>query len=104
MIKRYKNGTLILEIHPIKTIQDVESFYHDEIFMEGLNIDVIDYKYYIFDFDKNIVYPLDIDFNIDPTRWIMCEIIEKNGVVKFYPLNKKESLKIIKKYEIEMMQ
>ena len=100
MIKKFKNGNIVLDIREDikkgyyeKTIEGIENFYHHDMCMEDLYINQINGYLYIVDFNKRLVYDL-------PRGYlnILEEILNK-GKIKLIPYGKKISKELINDLE-----
>ena len=101
MIKKFKNGNLVLDIREeLKSgyfesnIQDVERFYHNDMFFENLYINQINGYLYIVDFNSNRVY----DLPENNFQLFLLELIE-NGRIKLIPYGKKVSKSLLQDLE-----
>ena len=88
MIKKFKNGNINLSIkEDLKSGYynelNIESFIHDEMFMENLYIEVINGYLYILDMSSNNLY----EFGFITIDYFLNELL-KGHTIKLYPLDK----------------
>ena len=101
MIKKFKNGNIVLDIREDiitgyyePNIRSVENFYHHSMTMEDLCINQINGYMYIVDFNKQLVYDLpENNFEL-----FLLELIE-NGKIKLIPYGKRISKSLIQDLE-----
>ena len=100
MIKKFKNGNIVLDIREDikkgyyeKTIDGIENFYHNEMYMEDLYVNQINGYLYIVDFNKRLVYDL-------PRGYLnfLKELLNK-GKIKLIPYGKKISKDLLNDLE-----
>ena len=101
MIKKFKNGNIVLDIREdLKTgyyepnIKSVENFYHNFMFMEDLYINQINGYMYIVDFNSQLVY----DLPGNNFELFLLELME-NGRIKLIPYGKRISKSLIQDLE-----
>ena len=102
MIKKFKNGNIVLDIRDDiksgyyeKTIDSIEKFYHNEMCMEDLYINQINGYLYIVDFNKRLVYDL-------PGGYLFKDFLEallNNGKIKLIPYGKIMSKELLNDLE-----
>ena len=100
MIKKFKNGNIVLDIkddiksgYYEKTIESIENFYHNDMCMEDLYINQINGYLYIVDFNKRLVYDL-------PRGYLnFLEELLNKGKIKLIPYGKKISKELINDLE-----
>lgn len=97
MIKKFKNGKILLKPDSIEDILN-ESFYHDEMFMSDLYINQINGYMYVVDFNRDLVYELGSYLMQNPLKYILDEL-EEHGKMYFFPLSKKESASLLQDLE-----
>ena len=96
MIKKFKNGNIVLDIRDDikkgyyeKTIEGIENFCHNEMYMEDLYVNQINGYLYIVDFNKRLVYDL-------PRRYLnFLEELLNKGKIKLIPYGKKISKELL---------
>ena len=96
MIKKFKNGNIVLDIRDDikkgyyeKTIEGIENFYHHDMCMEDLYINQINGYLYIVDFNKRLVYDL-------PRGYLnFLEELLNKGKIKLIPYGKKISKELL---------
>ena len=100
MIKKFKNGNIVLDIREDikkgyyeKTIDGIEKFYHNEMYMEDLYVNQINGYLYIVDFNKRLVYDL-------PRGYLnfLKELLNK-GKIKLIPYGKRISKELLNDLE-----
>ena len=100
MIRKFKNGNIVLDIREDikkgyyeKTIDGIENFYHNEMYMEDLYINQINGYLYIVDFNKRLVYDL-------PRGYLnfLKELLNK-GKIKLIPYGKRISKELLNDLE-----
>ena len=100
MIKKFKNGNIVLDVREDikkgyyeKTIDGIENFYHNEMYMEDLYVNQINGYLYIVDFNKRLVYDL-------PRGYLnfLKELLNK-GKIKLIPYGKKISKDLLNDLE-----
>ena len=100
MIKKFKNGNIVLVIREDikkgyyeKTIDGIENFYHNEMYMEDLYVNQINGYLYIVDFNKRLVYDL-------PRGYLnfLKELLNK-GKIKLIPYGKRISKELLNDLE-----
>ena len=100
MIKKFKNGNIVLDIREDikkgyyeKTIDGIENFYHNEMYMEDLYVNQINGYLYIVDFNKRLVYDL-------PRGYLnfLKELLNK-GKIKLIPYGKRISKELLNDLE-----
>ena len=100
MIKKFKNGNIVLDIREDikkgyyeKTIDGIENFCHNEMYMEDLYVNQINGYLYIVDFNKRLVYDL-------PRGYLnfLKELLNK-GKIKLIPYGKRISKELINDLE-----
>ena len=100
MIKKFKNGNIVLDIREDikkgyyeKTIDGIENFCHNEMYMEDLYVNQINGYLYIVDFNKRLVYDL-------PRGYLnfLKELLNK-GKIKLIPYGKKISKDLLNDLE-----
>ena len=100
MIRKFKNGNIVLDIREDikkgyyeKTIDGIENFYHNEMYMEDLYVNQINGYLYIVDFNKRLVYDL-------PRGYLnfLKELLNK-GKIKLIPYGKKISKDLLNDLE-----
>ena len=100
MIRKFKNGNIVLDIRDDiksgyyeKTIDGIENFYHNEMYMEDLYVNQINGYLYIVDFNKRLVYDL-------PRGYLnfLKELLNK-GKIKLIPYGKKISKDLLNDLE-----
>ena len=94
MIKKFKNGNLTLSIkEDIKSgyydNNNIENFYHDEMFMNDLTIEALDNDYYIIDSNKLIAYELNYNVYSNVANCFLDELIEKERI-RLFPVKPKK--------------
>ena len=97
VIKKFKNGKIKIELDYTNdgtTAQEIESVYHDDMFMSDLYINQINGYSYLVDFNTSLVYELGSYLMQNPLKWILDELLEKSKIY-FYPLTKKQSKSLI---------
>lgn len=101
MIKKFKNGNIVLSIkEELKSgyfepnIHSVEGFYHNDMFFENLYINQINGYMYIVDFNTQFVY----DLPGNNFELFLLELIE-NGKIKLIPYGKRISKSLIQDLE-----
>ena len=100
MIKKFKNGNIVLDIREDikkgyyeKTIEGIENFYHHDMCMEDLYINQINGYLYIVDFNKRLVYDL-------PRGYLnFLEELLNKGKIKLIPYGKRISKELL--YDLE---
>ena len=98
MIKKFKNGNIVLDIREDikkgyyeKTIEGIENFYHDDMCMEDLYINQINGYLYIVDYNTRLVYDL-------PGRYLFKDFLEEllnKGKIKLIPYWKRISKELL---------
>ena len=98
MIKKFKNGNIVLDIkddirsgYYKKTIEGIENFYHHDMCMEDLYINQINGYLYIVDFNKTLVYDL-------PGGYLFKDFLEEllnKGKIKLIPYGKRISKELL---------
>ena len=100
MIRKFKNGNIVLDIRDDikkgyyeKTIDGIENFYHNEMYMEDLYVNQINGYLYIVDFNKRLVYDL-------PRGYLnfLKELLNK-GKIKLIPYGKRISKELLNDLE-----
>ena len=100
MIKKFKNGNIVLDIREDikkgyyeKTIEGIENFYHNEMYIEDLYVNQINGYLYIVDFNKRLVYDL-------PRGYLnfLKELLNK-GKIKLIPYEKRISEELLNDLE-----
>lgn len=101
MIKKFKNGKIILDIREDlksgyyeKTVQSVENFYHGEMFMNDLYINQINGYQYIVDHNTQTVYDLPRNHFV-----MFLEDLIKDGKIILEPYGKKMSKELLQDLE-----
>lgn len=97
MIKKFKNGKILLKPDSIEDIKN-ESFYHDEMFMANLYFDQINGYMYIVDYNSSLVYYLGSHLLQNPLQYLLEEL-EERGKMYLYPLTRKESQSLLQDLE-----
>ena len=103
MIKKFKNGNLVLNIkEDIKNNYyndyNITMFYYDEMFMANLSIEILDNDYYLIDSNKLIVYELTYNVYSNILNSFLDDMLLKESI-KLYPVkNKKYNDYIINLY------
>ena len=100
MIKKFKNGNIVLDIREDikkgyyeKTIEGIENFYHNEMYIEDLYVNQINGYLYIVDFNKRLVYDL-------PRGYLnFLEELLTNGKIKLIPYEKRISDELLNDLE-----
>ena len=102
MIKKFKNGNIVLDIRDDiksgyyeKTIDSIENFYHHDMCMEDLYINQINGYLYIVDFNKRLVYDL-------PGGYLFKDFLEEllnKGKIKLIPYGKIMSKELLNDLE-----
>ena len=100
MIKKFKNGNIVLDIkddirsgYYEKTIEGIENFCHNEMYMEDLYVNQINGYLYIVDFNKRLVYDL-------PRGYLnFLEELLNKGKIKLIPYGKRISKELINDLE-----
>ena len=102
MIKKFKNGNIVLDIREDikngyyeKTIDSIENFYHNDMCMEDLYINQINGYLYIVDFNKRLVYDL-------PGGYMFKDFLEEllnKGKIKLIPYGKIMSKELLNDLE-----
>lgn len=101
MIKKFKNGKLVLRVEKGDFNEDGtvnENFYHDEMFMSDLYINQINGYHYLVDFNKSLVYDLGSYLMQNPLKYIL-EGLGEYGKLTFYPLQKYKCLSLLEDLE-----
>ena len=98
MIKKFKNGNIVLDIREDikngyfeKTIESLENFYYNDMIMENLYINQINGYLYIVDYNTGLVYNL-------PGGYMFKDFLEKlltKGKIKLIPYGKKISKELL---------
>ena len=96
MIKKFKNGNIVLDVRDDikkgyyeKTIEGIENFYHNEMYMEDLYVNQINGYLYIVDLNKRLVYDL-------PKGYLnFLEELLNKGKIKLIPYGKKISKELL---------
>ena len=101
LIKKFKNGKIKVELDyrdDGNTAQEIESVYHDDMFMADLYLNQINGYQYLVDWNTQLVYELGSYLFQNPLKEMLDELLEK-GKIYFYPLSKKESLSLLEDLE-----
>ena len=106
MIKKFKNRKIVLDIREDlksgyydKNIQSVENFYHHEMFMSDLYINLINGYPYIVDYNTQTVYDLPRnDFQL------FLEDLIKQGKIVLEPYGKRMSKSLLKDLEKQFLK
>lgn len=104
-IRKFKNGKVKLYIpkgdwyYRDSNGKIKEEFYHDEMFMHNLYIEVIDGDYYIVDTSTNLIYDYFNSYLIqNPLQYLLKDLEEKE---KIYLYPEANSEKLFEQYLIE---
>ena len=102
MIKKFKNGNIVLDIRDDikkgyyeKNIESIENFYHNDMCMEDLYINQINGYLYIVDFNTGLVYDL-------PGGYLFKDFLEEllnKGKIKLIPYGKIMSKELLNDLE-----
>ena len=102
MIKKFKNGNIVLDIRDDikngyyeKTIESLENFYYNDMIMENLYINQINGYLYIVDYNTGLVYDL-------PGGYMFKDFLEEllnKGKIKLIPYGKKMSKELLNDLE-----
>ena len=102
MIKKFKNGNIVLDIRDDikkgyyeKTIDSIEKFYYNDMTMEDLYINQINGYLYIVDFNTGLVYDL-------PGGYMFKDFLEEllnKGKIKLIPYGKIMSKELLNDLE-----
>ena len=102
MIKKFKNGNIVLDIREDikngyyeKTIESLENFYYNDMIMENLYINQINGYLYIVDYNTGLVYDLPGGYMF---KDFLEELLEK-GKIKLIPYGKKISKELLNDLE-----
>ena len=102
MIKKFKNGNIVLDIRDDikkgyyeKTIESLENFYYNDMIMENLYINQINGYLYIVDYNTGLVYDLPGGYLF---KDFLEELLEK-GKIKLIPYGKKISKELLNDLE-----
>ena len=101
MIKKFKNGKLVLKVEKDDFEKDGsvrETFYHDDMFFDDLYINQINGYHYLVDFNKSLVYDLGSYLMQNPLKYILEELGEY-GELTFRPLPKDKCLSLLEDLE-----
>ena len=101
IVKKFKNGKIKIQLDYMNegtTAQEIESVYHDDMFMSDLYINQANGYSYLVDFNTGLVYELGSYLMQNPLKQILDELLEKNKIY-FYPLTKKQSRDILEDLE-----
>ena len=103
MIKKFKNGNIVLDIRDDikngyyeKTIESIENFYHHDMTIENLYINQINGYLYIVDYITGLVYDL-------PGGYLFKDFLEEllnKGKIKLIPYGKRISKELLL-YDLE---
>ena len=98
MIKKFKNGNIVLDVRDDikngyyeKTIESIENFYHNDMCMEDLYINQINGYLYIVDYNTRLAYDL-------PGGYLFKDFLEEllnKGKIKLIPYGKKISKELL---------
>ena len=98
MIKKFKNGNIVLDVREDikngyyeKTIESIENFYHHDMCMEDLYINQINGYQYIVDNNIGLVYDL-------PGGYLFKDFLEEllnKGKIKLIPYGKRISKELL---------
>ena len=98
MIKKFKNGNIVLDVrgdikkgYYEKTIEGIENFYHNDMCMEDLYINQINGYLYIVDYNTGLVYDL-------PGGYLFKDFLEEllnKGKIKLIPYGKRISKELL---------
>ena len=98
MIKKFKNGNIVLDIRDDirsgyyeKNIESIENFYHNDMCMEDLYINQINGYLYVVDFNTGLVYDL-------PGGYLFKDFLEEllnKGKIKLIPYGKRISKELL---------
>lgn len=101
MIKKFKNGNIVLDIRDDikkgyyeKTIDSIEKFYYNDMTMENLYINQINGYLYIVDYNTRLVYDL--------PGYLFKDFLEKllnKGKIKLIPYGKIMSKELLNDLE-----
>lgn len=101
MIKKFKNRKIVLDIREDlksgyydKNIQSVENFYHHDMFMSDLYIELINGYQYIVDYNTQTVYDLPRNH-----FQLFLEDLIKKGKIVLEPYGKRMSKSLLKDLE-----
>lgn len=102
MIKKFKNGNIVLDIREDikngyyeKTIESIENFYYNEMCMETLYINQINGYLYIIDYNTRLVYDLPSGYMFED---FLKELLNK-GKIKLIPYGKRISKELLNDLE-----
>ena len=102
MIKKFKNGNIVLDIREDikngyyeKAIEGIENFYHNDMCMEDLYINQINGYLYIVDYNTGLVYDLPGGYTF---KGFLEELLEK-GKIKLIPYGKIMSKELLNDLE-----
>ena len=102
MIKKFKNGNIVLDVREDikngyfeKTIESIENFYHNDMYMEDLYINEINGCLYMIDYNTRLVYDL---FGIYIFEDFLKELLNK-GKIKLIPYGKRTSEELLNDIE-----
>ena len=102
MIKKFKNGNIVLDIRDDiksgyyeKTIDSIEKFYYNDMTMKNLYINQINGYLYIVDYNTRLVYDLPGGYMF---KDFLEELLEK-GKIKLIPYEKIMSKELLNDLE-----
>ena len=102
MIKKFKNGNIVLDIREDikkgyyeKTIESIENFYHDEMYIGDLYINQINGYLYIIDYNTRLVYDLPGGYMFED---FLKELLNKEKI-KLIPYEKRISKELLNELE-----
>jgi hypothetical protein len=101
IVKKFKNGKIKIQLDYMNdgtTAQEIESVYHDDMFMSDLYINQINGYSYVVDFNTNLVYEIGSYLCQNPLKQILDELLEKSKIY-LYPLTKKQSKDLLEDLE-----
>ena len=102
MIKKFKNGNIVLDIREDinngyyeKTIEGIENFYYNDMIMENLYMNKINGYLYIVDYNTELVYDLPGGYTF---KDFLEELLEK-GKIKLISYGKRISKELLNDLE-----
>ena len=109
MVKKFRNGKVKLEVkrneyywNPDGTLSEV--FYFDEMELNNLYIVTIEGELFIVDFSTSRVYDFYNGYLIhNPLKYVL-DVLAFNKKLYLYPLSKRESKALLKKYYKEQLE
>ena len=101
MIKKFKNGNIVLDVREdikkgyYENIESIENFHHHDMCMEDLYINQINGYLYIIDYNTRLVYDLPSGYMF---KDFLKELLNK-GKIKLIPYGKRISKELLNDLE-----